>query len=171
MGFSRQEYSSRLPFPSPGIFPTQERESPVILWCPSLTHCSPCHPPTPTPTTHPYMQDHSCLDQERLSSNSDLPRFPFHLTPFLHLPGTPLNHNMRCKMYHQGNECLQMAHPWTSQPPLSHSCLLCDLHWDKNIFHRSRVDRRPRPRKWSSIRINRKEFCSLKVMVLHIKSL
>ena len=32
MGFSRQEYWSGLPFPSPGIFPTQE-SNPSLLCC------------------------------------------------------------------------------------------------------------------------------------------
>ena len=32
MGFSRQEYWSGLPFPSPGVFPTQG-------WNPGLLHC------------------------------------------------------------------------------------------------------------------------------------
>ena len=122
IGFSRQEYWSGLPFPSPGYLPNPGKRKSCNSGVP-LPHPLQSLPiPTPTPTTHPYMQDHSCLDQERFSSNSDLPRFPFHMTPFLHLLGTPLNRNMRCKMYHQGNECLQMAHPWISQPPLSHSC-------------------------------------------------
>ena len=96
MGFSRQEYWRGLPFPPPGIFPTQEQNSRLMsTWVGRQVLCHQCHPGSPShlqlvakqgQVTCPRSQRQDVSESEPESSFIFLQVGVYYLTPHCLFP-------------------------------------------------------------------------------------